>query len=260
MGKKYYVDGNIVILTPYFACPNMGAKYEIPQGADIIKTNDILDGRQCLIIDDNRPQSMFNEYYATGEVAGPSLSYKYLFANYEECYNIYDNAIGKIKETLKELLNLSESSRLLLYKSLYISSITALDGFLCSIILVKILQDEETFKRYYEKQIPQHIQKKLQKYLLNDERAKWEQQYIIEVLKGSYCNINLIKDVFKFFNWRSLQIDSLEHCFHCRHVLVHRNGMKRDGSYITIDSKTIEKLVDDLNLFVDSVMNMLRKQ
>ena len=258
MGKRLYVDGNIVINTPYFICSDMGAGSGIPNDAETIKTNEIINGCPCLVIDDDRPQSMFNEYYATGEVSSGFVCRSYLYYDYEDCYIVYNEAIHRIEVALNEVNTLSESCCTILYKSLYINLITVLDSFLCSIILVRILGDEEMFKKYYEKQIPQHVQKNLQRYLINEEKAMWEQQYVIEVLKGSYCNVNTIKDIFKLFGWHIPSIERLKEHFHCRHVLVHRNGLKRDDSIIQIGESVNKELIIDLNLFVNEVMKHVK--
>ena len=90
MGRRLYVDGNIVIMTPYFICPDMGAGFGIPKDAEVIKTNDIIEGSPCLVIDEDRPQSLFNEYYATGEVASGYISVSYLHNTYTDCFDEFN--------------------------------------------------------------------------------------------------------------------------------------------------------------------------
>lgn len=258
MGKRLYVDGNIVIMTPYFICPDLGAGFGIPKDAEVIKTNDIIEGSPCLVIDEDRPQSLFNEYYATGGVASGYISVSYLHNTYIDCFDEFHIEITNVEKALKDICLLSVSSLSIIYKSLYINLITILDSFLCSIILVKLIRDEELFKTYYEKHLPQHVQRNLQVYLLNDEKAKWEQKYIMEVLKGSYCNVNTIKEIFKLFDWSVPCLHQLAQHFHCRHLLVHRNGRKRDGTYINIDQPTITELIYDLKEFVNETMKSIR--
>ena len=188
MAKKYYVDGNIAVMTPYFICKDCGAGSGIPENADILKTNDVIDGDPILIIDDDRPQSIFDEYYATGEFSDSYIGASYLYLTYIDCYQNYNNDINQVKSTLNEINQLSDSSQSILYKTLYINIVTILDSFLCSIILSRIITDEVMFKEYYKKQIPSHIHKSLEHYLIDDQKAKWEQEYIKEVLKGSYYN------------------------------------------------------------------------
>lgn len=258
MGRRLYVDGNIVIMTPYFICPDMGAGFGIPKDAEVIKTNDIIEGSPCLVIDEDRPQSLFNEYYATGEVASGYISVSYLHNTYTDCFDEFNIEITNVENALKDISHLSTSSLSIINKSLFINLITILDSFLCSIILVKLIEDEELFKTYYEKQLPQHVQRNLQVYLLNDEKAKWEQKYIMEVLKGSYCNVNMIKDIFKLFGWTIPCLHQLTQHFHCRHLLVHRNGQRRDGTYIKIDRSAIIELINDLKAFVNETMKSIR--
>ena len=258
MGKQLYVDGNIVIMTPYFRCRDLGAGFGIPKDAEVIKTNDMIDGYPCLVIDEDRPQSLFNEYYATGEVASLYGFGCYLRNTYKDCFDEFHIEITNVANALKDITHLSASSFSIINKSLFINLITILDNFLCSIILVKLIEDEELFKIYYEKQLPQHVQRNLQVYLLNEEKAKWEQRYIMEVLKGSYCNVNTIKDIFKIFGWTIPCLHQLAQHFHTRHLLVHRNGQKRDGTSIIIDLPTISELIRDLKKFADETMNNIR--
>lgn len=65
MAKKFYVDGGILVDTPYFKCRDAECGYkEQPEGTEVMPTNHEIDGNPCLLIDDDYPQSMFNEYYA----------------------------------------------------------------------------------------------------------------------------------------------------------------------------------------------------
>lgn len=257
MAKTYYVDGNIAVMTPYFICKDAGSGFSIPENADTLKTNDVIDGAPILIIDENRPQSIFNKYYATGEFSTIYIEASYLCLTYEECYQNYNNDISQVNNILYEINKLSDTSKSILYKTLYINIVTILDSFLCSIILRRIIDDEIMFREYYKKHIPSHIHKSLEHYLIDDQKAKWEQEYIKEVLKGSYCNTNTIKEIFKLLKWPVPALDQLTTHFHTRHILVHRNGKKRDGSCIIIDDTAIKKIIDDFNLFVRNIMNKI---
>ena len=62
MAKKVYVNGSILIKTSDFKYEGAGALFGIPDGAETIETNDVIDGLPFLVIDDERPQSMFNDF------------------------------------------------------------------------------------------------------------------------------------------------------------------------------------------------------
>lgn len=68
MGKKIYVNGNIIIKTRYFKFKdNCGACYrEPPEGTEIWEANKIENGSKFFEITDKNPQSIFNDYYAKG--------------------------------------------------------------------------------------------------------------------------------------------------------------------------------------------------
>lgn len=66
MGKRIYVNGGILITTPFFAYKNAGALYDTPpENSETIAPNAITEtGEPYLEISDEHPQSIFNEYYA----------------------------------------------------------------------------------------------------------------------------------------------------------------------------------------------------
>ena len=62
MGKKIYVNGGILIDTPFFTCCDGGALFDIqPEGAGVLETNCIIENHPCLKIDDNNPQGTEKE-------------------------------------------------------------------------------------------------------------------------------------------------------------------------------------------------------
>ncbi len=71
MEKIIYVNGGIVINTPYFKCVDAGAFLDSPPvGAEIIEPNTVNNnGYRFLEINDEHPQSIFNAYYAKYEFA-----------------------------------------------------------------------------------------------------------------------------------------------------------------------------------------------
>ena len=69
MEKIIYVNGGIVINTPFFKCVDAGAFFDSPPvGAEIIEPNTVNNnGYRFLEINDEHPQSIFNAYYAKYE-------------------------------------------------------------------------------------------------------------------------------------------------------------------------------------------------
>lgn len=103
MAKKVYVNGTIVIKSSDFKYEGAGALFDIPEGAETIETNEEIDGTPCLVIDDERPQSMFNEYYATGGFSAFSCWSYYLNSNYQIAYENYRNRKNEIKILLESV-------------------------------------------------------------------------------------------------------------------------------------------------------------
>ena len=52
MAKKVYVDGSILIKTSDFKYEGAGALFDIPEDAETIEPNEVIDGVPFLVIDD----------------------------------------------------------------------------------------------------------------------------------------------------------------------------------------------------------------
>jgi len=118
MTKKVYVDGSILIKTSDFKYEGAGCLFDIPQGAETIGTNEIIDGEPFLVIDDERPQSMFNEYYAKGVFTTLySWSY-YLNSNCQKAYDNYIDRKDEIECLLEGVNKLEPRQQELTYKLL----------------------------------------------------------------------------------------------------------------------------------------------
>ena len=63
--KEIYVDGSVVITTPFFRYQDGGALcQEQPTGTELMPCNHQIDGMKVLIIGEKSTPSMFNKYYA----------------------------------------------------------------------------------------------------------------------------------------------------------------------------------------------------
>ena len=104
MGKRIYVNGGILITTPFFAYKNAGASYDLPpENSEIIEPNTITEtGEPYLEISNEHPQSIFNEYYAKTFFT-TQHTFAYFFAkDFIGSYNDFKQRIDEIIASMTE--------------------------------------------------------------------------------------------------------------------------------------------------------------
>ena len=151
MGKKVYVDGSILIKTTDFKYEGAGALSDIPEGAETIEPNELIDGSPYLVIDDKRPQSMFNEYYTKGDFTTLFCWSYYLNSNYQIAYDNFIKRKNEIECLLESVNKLAPLQQELTYKLLLLNVVTLFDAFVCETIVSKITSSKECFDNYYAK-------------------------------------------------------------------------------------------------------------
>ena len=262
MGKIIYVDGNILVKTRYFKSKNEGAFYDTPpEDAEVWKPNKKdKEGNMYFEINDNNPQSMFNEYYAKEEFATYDNWVSYLYATLDEVHDQYVERIKDINNLIR-IDCVNDKQKGILNKLYFISVITYLDAFICDTILTIITSDESTFERYFNSIPCNQIKVKMEDLKKQNSAGILEQKVVHYVLRQSYSNIKTIKDFFKDFFKIKIEDKSgrISEYFEIRHKLVHRNGRDKDGNYIEIPDKDLETLIKDINDFVDQIMSKISK-
>ena len=241
MGKRIYVNGGILITTPFFAYKNAGALYDTPpENSEIIEPNTITEtGEPYLEISDERPQSIFNEYYAKTFFTTQHTFAYFFQKDFIGSYNDFEQRIDEIQ-----------------------SVITSLDTFICDIILTKIIQDEESFNNFFNSIPPCKKKDEMTKLKEDNLVAQWEQKVIEYVMRTSYSNIGTIKDILKELFKVSI-IDTngnMKNHFYYRNLLAHRNGRKKDGGYINITNKELESLIIDTQSIAKQIQTKIKPE
>lgn len=260
MGKKIYVEGNILVKTRYFKANECGTLYLTPpEGTEIWKPNYIdKNGIEFFIIDDKNPQSMFYEYYAKGEFATYDNWVSYLFQSIDEVRDNYNQQIQEIKNLIKAD-NIHKEHNPALYKLYYVKIGTSLDAFICDTVLTIITSDESLFESFSTSCCcnikPERIIK-----LKHKGAGFFEQEVIYKVLRKSYLNVKAIKDFFNEFYNSNIEFDSdqLNEYFVKRHLLVHRNGRDKNDDYIMVNVSTLNSFIKDADALVDEICNKVR--
>lgn len=250
---KYYVDGGILIDTPYFKFENAGAGFseEAIKDAKPLATNRVSrEYGKYLLIDDSNPQSIFSEYYAgtffsTGYLGAPMFT-----KTYDDCRQEFKRHINDIDV----FLSISdredvEGVKDVLLRQCIISVISALDTFIADIVLTKITNNKDAFYKY------------AYAFVLKSESEeitpRIEQRVIDSVLRRSFMNKQTIRETIQVLFGVDLAIDSgLETLIINRHLLVHRCGRKKDGSHLSFVRNDIENVIRIVEGFVDVILKV----
>lgn len=259
MSKKIYVNGGILITTPYFRYSGGGTLYSVPpEGAEMIETNRTNENGSYLEINDEHPQSIFNEYYAATFFTTSHAWADFFHRDYIEAYNDYLERIDNINEVVS-IEDLDEKQQTIVHRLLFISIVASLETFICDIVLTKITRDEESFHKYFESRPYSDDKKEKMLQLKNDNIGRLEQLIIEEVMKTTFSNMDTIKDVFKDVFNISISDTSgkIRKHFYCRNLLAHKNGRKKDGSYMNITKNNLNTLVENSKNFVMQIMQEL---
>lgn len=262
MVKKVYVEGSILINTSDFKYEGAGALFDIPEDAEIIKPNDMIDGVPFLVIDDKRPQSMFNEYYATGGFTTLYCWSYYLNSNYQIAYKNYENRKDEIECLLEGAKMLTPRQQELTYKLLLLNVVTLFDAFVCETIVSRITSSKECFDNYYAK-FYDSLTKNKQQHFNKLDRGKLEQEVVSSILERSYANVDRVNQIyssvygFELGLCRDSDIDLL---FQWRHRIVHRNGREKDGSFHQFVDKDVRKAITITTLVIETIMSHIKRE
>lgn len=261
MGKIVYVNGDIIVKTQYFLPKDVGCGYSTPpEGTSmIIEPENEVEGVKCLLIDDGHPQSLFNEYYAKAGVTTDSIATSYLAASYIESINEYKKRIGETCDVVKKVTDWEEPERTLVYKMAYVNILTALDAFICYVLLKRSLDDEEFFKAVMLKMAPASKKEQWQTLIDNGRYGEWEQNAIRFFQETSLLNVEKIDNAFKRVKFDRLEYDrkEMERFFRIRHLLVHRSGRQRDDTDVAVTYDLLTKLVNAAHTLVGAIFDSI---
>jgi hypothetical protein len=260
MGKIIYVRGSIDVRSRYFFPKDAGCLYmNPPEGAIVVEPNSKNDGGDCLLVDDDHPQSLFNEYYARDGITTESILSSYLSASYFDSINEYRIKIEGICNVVRKVESWDEEEKNLLYKMAYVNVLTALDAFLCYVLLKRSVQDEKLFKSVMFKLAPKSKTEKWLKLIENGQDGEWEQDAIRYVQETSLINIDKIDCIFKKLKFKKLVYDrkEMDKCFRIRHLLVHRSGKNRDDDEIVITYSMLVGLINTTHTIVGAIFDSI---
>lgn len=259
MATKVYVEGGILVNTPYLKYKEAGAFYtDAPEGSIVIPTNVEDENGKHLLIDEAHPQSIFDEYYAQTWFTATTIGTPIFHMSIADAYNQYRKSISEYKLLLNENFS-DEAKAQAMFKLVHTGVLASLDTFILDCILSKVLNDEDSFKGFASKILKD---KTADAERTREERIKWEHDTIDKILKSSYSNMDTIRDVLKLLYNVSLT-DKNGHVkvhIYVRHLIAHRNGRRKDGSIISISTKEINEIICNVSDLVEQIYNKIRLQ
>lgn len=175
MSKKVYVNGGIIVNTRYFTCNNATCLCkEIPIDAEYIDPPMTKDGK-CLVIDDQHPQSLFNDYYCKTFFSSLYKGCDYLSMSNDDCFKEFCIGIEEARKLIAIDYMVTEEVGEVYCKMIYLHVISCFDAYISSLILSIIAHNESLFIKFYKKLVSSQKKAEISDFLITGEHAKWEQ-------------------------------------------------------------------------------------
>lgn len=261
MGKIVYVNGTIIIKTQLFVPKEIGAGYpEPPIGTDfVIEPKDEIDGVKCLVIDDNHPQPLFNEYYAKGDVVSIAGERKSLFSSYWDRVVEYKQRVEESCSVIKKVSDWCDEEKAIVYRMSYVSFLTALDAFMCYVLLRRCVDSEAFFNALMFELAPRNKCDRWNRLKNSGLEGEWEKEAVLYVQETSFLNVKRIDESFHSVGFVPLEYEreKLKKCFRNRHILVHRNGVKGTGEELIVTYELLAELTCVIHQFVRAVFDSI---
>lgn len=253
--KRIFVNGNIIINTSKFHYKEITAYADFITNADEYLNGDIE-------YNDSNPQSIFNEYYASGEVTSFHLGVDYLFRNIDDVYFNFIDRISDIEEVIAfDKPNLKIEG--IINRLLYVSIVAAMETFMCDALLVFIVNDEDMYNKaifYFLQKSSEQERIKIQKFKEDKSIIELEQFVIEKIMRETFSNISIIKGLFKAIAGKSVKNTNgiMNGILYKRHLFAHKNGRKKDGGYILVSIDDLQTAIRDISFFVKNIYDSIK--
>lgn len=252
MGKIRYVKGNILIKTTEFKYhADDGCLWDIPDGAEIIQPNRIVDGVPCYVIDDNNTISIFDSLRATGGITALDNGSYYFNSSYQEVYESY----LQNKKEIEDFLN-NNASNSFAYKLLFMNIMTLLDSFVCEIFISRLTSDEGLFNIIFGEAYKTKDYKKIVKECgPNKERC-----LVYYEMSQSYISKYKINSIFtKHFNSKDIisKKSPIVKLIKLRHDVAHNNARERNGKVHIFTKSEVQNTLKEVDSLIGKIMTIV---
>lgn len=257
MNTKIYVNGGIVIETPFFKYKNASAPYTAPPiDAEILEPNKEIDGKPYLLISEGNTPSFFKEYYAK-----TFFTTKYKFApvftnTLDDWLQEFSDRIAEVFEILKSN-DVSEDTRQNLYRMSLASAVAALDSYISGIVLFAATRNRNIFlkaaKMVCGNRSSDIISRITQMWCDNIfDSAEWD--VVESILRYPYSSFETIKKVLKEIYGENVAYNKeITDIIELRHLIVHRCGKQKDGKTVNFSKEELLHKIKSIVNFASQV-------
>lgn len=263
MSHIVYVEGHILIKTPYFKYFNAGCYFsEPPQGAEIITPNDEINGEKVLIITDEKAPSFFKEYYAKGEFTQYWDWAPFFSRTIDDCFSSFDSKIEEVIDLIAHN-DTHVHTRQNLYRLSIVSTVAALDTLISDLILFISTKDKDCFLKIIgHLGLSANSLFKLMKRIIH----MWcdcaidsaEQDVIALILRKSYSSLKEIQTILKDLYGITIPKDvTVEEIITLRHIIAHRNGRRKDDTVLEFSKDELLSNITQIKDFAYSIKTLI---
>lgn len=174
-----------------------------------------------------------------------------------EFYRTFSNEILSLR-VLNSLVLESRSAQKTLRKQIFISAITCLETYLSDAFINTVLSKQEHLRSFFVS-FKDFENKKIGLNELFENFDKAEEKAKEAMLNVIYHNIPKVSNMYKStFNIDFPDFSGIQKYIDNRHDLVHRNGKTKDGKELSIDEFIVDKIIGEVEDFVDDLDRKLK--
>lgn len=175
--------------------------------------------------------------------------------DYEEEYKsvFFDEHVRETIDVLDKIEVLDESSKKLLYRTLYANVISSMEAYLSDRLIQKVLSSEET-KRHFVENFKDFEDVKISLSDIYENIENIESRIKKSLREIIYHHLPRIRNIYKStLNIDLGDISDLMKCVSIRHDIVHRNGKDKDGNLQVINKNDVEELATKVTEFIRNI-------
>ena len=168
---------------------------------------------------------------------------------------------------MKQLIafnDINDQTRQILYRLSLVSIVAALDTLISDLVIFAVSRDSDLFLKVvnllYSGTYKASILERILHMWCDNTLDSAEQEVFESILKKSYSSCKEIKNYLKqIYGIRISMSEKLEEVIHIRHIVAHRNGRLKDGSYYILTKDDLLSIITEVCNFVESLRGPISK-
>lgn len=262
MGKIIYVNGTILIRTTEFKYHvEDGCLFHIPEGANVLEPNEIVEGTACFVIDDKNSISIFDTFRTSGDYSSLCSGSYYFNSSYQEVYESYLLRRGELVDFMNSINDDSHLNKSYAYKLIFMNIMTLLDAFVCELYISKLTSDETLF--YKQLNETKKRDNKWFKIYIEDYGPNEERAFMYYIRNLSYINYSKINKVVKNICCCPENVISekspVKSWIKLRHDVAHNNAREINGNFHYFTKDEVLDALNDVDSLIKKIMDIVRK-